>query len=737
MIVAVVTLRSISLSTRHYMKGVSDFLSASRVAGRYLLTIAQQMGGFGVVSFVGQFELYWAAGLAAGWWGGFTIPVGTIILLTGYVYYRFRETRAMTMAQYFEMRYSRRLRIFAGILCWISGILNFGIFPAVAARFFVYFCGLPDHIHVGCLHYLLPWVSPAATFPTIAIVMAIDLGLALSFVNMGGQISVMITECAQGMFCSFAFLVIIATVLIKVHWPEMVQAMEMAPKNASMLNPFHTGGVKDFNLFYYLVGLFSAFYGYMSWQGSQGFNSSARNPHEQKMGGIIGTWRSVPLTLMTMVLALATMAILKLPQFAHTASQVAGTLKHISPEAVQGEMRVPITMAYFLPVGIKGLLATIFMFFSFTCHDTYMHSWGAIFVQDIVMPIVESAKDTKKHIKILLWCMLGIAVVTTVSAYLCRALPQAVFFIILSGCTFIASLGGLMYGLAHKPWDPHRHITILRFAIIGVAAFAFFFSLFYQPTEQILFFFALTGTIWLGGSGAVIIGGMYWKRATTPAAYTALVSGAVLGIGALVLGQVWPSYHHKHAFPVNSQYLYFFAMLAASILYVSVSLITSRDKPLFNLDRMLHRGKYRIEADHVHQFYAQSKWMQIVGVTKEFSKGDKVQAIALVVWNAAWFVWFVVFSIMNLVFKDKITDGSWALYHYIHSLIIPALLSIPVTIWFTVGGIHDIRALFHSLTTVIRDDEDNGRVIRHDDEEEDEAEFETLELEAEELAKPE
>ncbi len=732
MIVAVVSLRMISLSTRHYMKGVSDFLSASRVAGRYLLTIAQQMGGFGVVSFVGQFELYWSAGLAAGWWGGFTIPVGTIILLTGYVYYRFRETRAMTMAQYFEMRYSRKLRIFAGILCWISGILNFGIFPAVAARFFVYFCGLPDHLHVGFLHYLVPWVSPASTFPTIALVMLIDLGLALSFVNMGGQISVMITECAQGMFCSFAFLVVIATILIKIHWPEMVQAMEMAPKDQSMLNPFHTGGVKDFNVFYYLVGLFGAFYSYMSWQGSQGFNCSARNPHEQKMGGIIGTWRSVPLTLMTMLLALATLTILKLPQFADTAHQVAGTLKHISPEAVQGEMRVPITMAYFLPVGIKGLLATIFLFFSFTCHDTYMHSWGAIFVQDIVMPIVEGTKDTRRHTRILLFCMLGIAVVTIVSAWLCRALPQAVFFVILCGCTFIASLGGLIYGLAHKPWDPHRHITILRFSIIGVAVFAFFFSLFYKPTEQILFFFALTGTIWSGGSGAVIVGGLYWRRATTAGAYVSLIVGGVLGIGGLVLGQIWPSFHHGKALPINSQYLYFAAMLAAAVSYVVVSLIVSRNKPLFNLDRMLHRGKYRIEADHVQQEYTQSKLMQVIGITKEFSRGDKVLAIALIVWNAAWFVWFVIFSIVNLVLKDKVGDSAWATYHYIHSLIIPALISVPATIWFTIGGIHDIKALFHSLTTVVRDVDDNGRVVHHCDD--DEVEQEAREL-AQELPK--
>ena len=146
--VAIVALRLFSLSTRQYMHGVADFLSANRSAGRYLLTIATQMGSVGVVTFVGAFEMIYSAGLPPRWWELMGIPGGGIILLTGWVYYRFRETRAMTMAQFFEMRYSRRFRIFAGILCWTSGILNFGIFPAVAARFIIYFCGLPETFSV-------------------------------------------------------------------------------------------------------------------------------------------------------------------------------------------------------------------------------------------------------------------------------------------------------------------------------------------------------------------------------------------------------------------------------------------------------------------------------------------------------------------------------------------------------------------------------------------------------------
>jgi len=43
-------------------QGVADFLSASRSAGRYLLTIAGEMAGNGAISVVAMFELYYLSG---------------------------------------------------------------------------------------------------------------------------------------------------------------------------------------------------------------------------------------------------------------------------------------------------------------------------------------------------------------------------------------------------------------------------------------------------------------------------------------------------------------------------------------------------------------------------------------------------------------------------------------------------------------------------------------------------
>jgi len=135
-----------------------------------------------------------------------------------------------------------------------------------------------------------------------------------------------------------------------------------------------------------------------AWQGDSGFNSSARSPHEQKMGAMLGAWRGIPLALMMMVAPIAAFAVLHLPQYAHIAAKVNATLSTIDSRAIRGQMQVPITLAHLLPVGVKGLMATMIVFFSFTCHDTYMHSWGSIFIQDVIMPFRKkplSPKETR------------------------------------------------------------------------------------------------------------------------------------------------------------------------------------------------------------------------------------------------------------------------------------------------------------------------------------------------------
>ena len=73
---------SISLTTG-LMKSVSDFLSAGRSGGRYILSISSGVAGVGAISIVMFLEMGYVSGFALSWWG---LSQGIVILLIQSIY---------------------------------------------------------------------------------------------------------------------------------------------------------------------------------------------------------------------------------------------------------------------------------------------------------------------------------------------------------------------------------------------------------------------------------------------------------------------------------------------------------------------------------------------------------------------------------------------------------------------------------------------------------------------------
>ncbi len=188
-----------------------------------------------------------------------------VITLTGFAVYRFRETRAMTLGQFLEIRYSKRFRIFSGVLQSIAGIVNYALFPAVGARFVVYFCDLPTHIYLFGMNW-----------PTFGFVMAFFLGLAVVITTLGGQITIMATDCIQGILSYPMYVMVVVAIVVAFSWNgHIVPTLLARPEGQSMLNPFDIIQLRDFNLFYVVTGLILYIYGLLSWSGMQGYTAAA------------------------------------------------------------------------------------------------------------------------------------------------------------------------------------------------------------------------------------------------------------------------------------------------------------------------------------------------------------------------------------------------------------------------------------------------------------------------------
>ena len=183
---------------------------------------------------------------------------------SGWVIYRYWQTRAMTFAQFFEMRHSRNFR--GSRTGRVQRIINYGIFPAVAARFFIALCGLPDAIAIG-----------GFSLDTFPLLMAVMLATALVFV-FGGQIAVIVTHSLQGSFANVVFPVVIRYLL----WPflsKIETALLAAPegRSSSTLDLSR----EENNIWYWVITVIVLFYGMMSWQGRAATKPPPSTPTRQ------------------------------------------------------------------------------------------------------------------------------------------------------------------------------------------------------------------------------------------------------------------------------------------------------------------------------------------------------------------------------------------------------------------------------------------------------------------------
>jgi len=630
-------LTATSLFTRKYTRSVADFLAANRCVGRYLLCVSEGIAALGAISIIAVFEMFYNGGFSIVWWGFMLLGVTYAMFLSGWVFYRFRQTRALTLAQFLEVRYSKKFRIFAGIVCWLSGIINFGIFPAVGARFFIYFCDLPD------------------TLICYALVMIILLAFSYLFIFLGGQIAVLITDFIQGTFTSIMFIVIVIASLSIFSWPQISEALLMAPQEESLLHPFSTQETPDFNIWFCLILSFLGLYQCGIWQGAGAYNASALNAHEARMGKILATWRDIALNIFIMLMAVCAYTSLHHPDFALLAERARAIFATIQNPQVQKQMTTPIAMRTFLPPGVMGCFAALMLAAAISTFNSYMHSWGSILVQDVIMPFRK------------------------------------------------------------KLFTPRQHIRLLRLSIFGVVVFVFCFSLIFRQTEYILMFFQITGAIFMGGAGAAVIGGLYWKRGTTAAAWSAMITGSTLAVSAVVIHQIHATAPFtgkimSYIASKNGLVLTFYASALAVIVYILVSLLGSR-KTTYNIDRMLYRGKYAIEEDQTTDSLVPTRGLKaMIGISNEFTGMDKIIYLATIGWAVLWTVVFVAGTIYNLIFD--VDTSRWIIFWRWYLWICLAVLLVK-TVWFTCGGLRDLKRMFGLLTTKKRNDLDDGMVVDH------------------------
>lgn len=657
--VPLIAVTIIAIRMRAYTKSVADFLAASRCAGRYLICTSVNQLNSGVVGLVAMMEVFSRTGFSTGMWLNFTAVFIFLFTLFGLVTFRFRETRCLTFHQFLETRYSTGMRVVCSLIAFLSGLIGFGLAPAVGARFFVYFCGMPENLQVGGL-----------TIPTFSLVMVVLMALSLVLVLTGGQISVMVTDATEGLISSIFYLVVIFFILFTVSIGQMKEAFLSGPPGRSFINPFDISNQPEFNGWFILWVFLFNIYIYRGGAWNQGFSAAAKTAHEGKMAGIIATWRGFGLWTMTTLVAIGAFVVLHHPDFAAQRQLATEEINNIGSKQLQTQMAMPAALGALLAPGVKGAFCAIVLFGLLSSQGVTLHGFGSTALQDIILP------------------------------------------------------------LRKKPFSAKAHLFALRMAAFGVAVFVCVFSYFYKPADYLMMVGTLVSSIYLGGIGAVVWGGLYWKRGTTAGAWAAMITGTSLAILFNIIQPFWQNLQplflrwaghgslarylmaNANACPIHGQEFSTGAAMCALLAYVGVSLLTYKEA--FDMDRMLHRGKYAIksEGDIQEPIHKGFRWSKLIGIDEHYTTGDKVIATITFAWSVCWKISSI--SIITYwFFRGKPSDQFFFAFTMYSGIWIPLTAALITTVWLTIGTIYDMIDLFKTLRTIRRNDADDGTVRDH------------------------
>ena len=743
--------------SKRYVKDVADYLACGRVAGRYVISVGDMAAGLSVISLVAACEANYQVGIAYHFWGAINTPISVLLALSGYCVYRFRQTRCLSIGQFLELRYSRSFRMVAASIRTIAEMITNAIGPAVAVRFFIYFLGIPHHFTILGME-----------LPTYGIMVAVLLIIATAIIWPAGRISLLVTDSIQGMMSYPIFVIFVVFVLSNISWfNDVAPVMLDRAAGESFLNPKDIHNLRDFNMFAIFAGIVSNILNRAAWIGND-TSGSARNPHEQKMASILGTWRNGFSYTMMSLIGLFLITYMLSNRYASEARDVRVRLSDkVAAEVVaRPEIRAKIAekvaaipvashvIGQDPPYSQKNNPDTPYL-------DAVLTTLRAEMPNNDDSAAAAKGENVAKHenpnfVFQKFRSLYNQMMMPTLLGGLFSPLLMGLFTLLMvmllistdDSRIFNASstiIQDIVVPIRRKEMSVFEHLTWLKGCTLGVTILFFVISLFFAQLDFINMFTTMMCALWLGASGPIMLGGLYTRFGTTFGAWCSLAFGSGTAFIGLLLQRNWADHvypwieGHGYVgvvgnafvavskpfnpwivwemnpikFPVNSIEISFIAMMLGIVGYLLGSLITYREP--FNLDRLLHRGKYHPDGEQpvvVEKLSVGSFiYRRMIGITPEYTRGDR-----LIAWSV--FLWSIVygFGIMfcGVLIWNKFSPWPvqrWGVYYYITTIVASLLVGCVSTVWFMWGGFRDMVAMFRDLAARVANPLDDGRVV--------------------------
>jgi len=442
---------AIGIIANRFIHNVSNYMVGGRSVGA-ALNAATYMGTLTALSVV----MYSALD---GFTRGFSYMIIPLIAMlcvivcgsTGFVVKNLRQLNLTTIPEYFEVRYSRQVRVTAGVICATAGIINMGLFPKVGAVFITYATGLA--------------ASSSDPEMLVNIITSGLIILVLFYTIMGGMVSVILTDFMQYIIISVGILIALyfCFSLPAISWDSMV-SLQAETRGEAAFNPFHEDSYGWTYMIWQIALLATAV---IAWAPEAGRMLTAKDYK--------ATMRTFLLGSPAWIVGWAIPALWAIAAFTVFAGD-AELAPYFMPDGPGGKMEnainaLPLFLGKIIPTGMLGLFTAGMLAAFMSTHDSYFLCWASVIVRDIVNP------------------------------------------------------------LRQKPLNEAEQIRVTRIIILITGIFLLIWGVWYDLPESVWTYMAITGNIFLSGAGVIIIGGLYWRKASSTGALVAMLVGLTSMVG--------------------------------------------------------------------------------------------------------------------------------------------------------------------------------------------------------------
>lgn len=304
----------------------------------------------------------------------------------------------------------------------------------------------------------------------LQIVMAALLILVLAYTTMGGMISVILTDYVQFVVLSVGILIATFLAINQLGWTQMFATVGdvMGEKG---FNPVAADSKFGWSYVFWMF-ITAGLVGSAVWPTAVSRALTMESTRAVKRQYI---WSSISFTVRFMIPYFWGIAAFVYIMASPDGADLKALFFPDGPGSLSQEhslIAMPVYLGRLLPPVLIGIITAAMIAAFMSTHDSYFLCWSSVITQDVVAP------------------------------------------------------------LRREPLSEKARVKLTRFIILAIGIYVYIWGLTYKGGEDIWDYMAVSGAIYFNGALAVLIGGLYWKRASSAGAFAALLAGvtAIFGL---------------------------------------------------------------------------------------------------------------------------------------------------------------------------------------------------------------